>query len=249
MKAVQKVEFVRIEDLKPYALNARKHPKKQIEVLAEAIKKFGFVVPIVVDKDNNIIAGHGRYEALKKLKYDKVPVVRAEWLSEKEVQALRILDNRIHDMSGWDYDMLKVDLSTLDEEFKLSFDFSWAERQKVYTLKVERPIYEPKGIAVSPQNCYDDTRYRELLQEIEQLEADEDMKQLLRLAATRFIVFKFDLLAELYAQLDSEHIARMFERLALVIPDFNHAIEDGFVELNARLKRLYEQQHGKEVEA
>lgn len=80
--------------LKTYEKNAKKHDKKQIANVAESIKQFGFVQPIVLDKDNNVIIGHCRLEAAKKLHLDEVPCVMADDLTDEQVKKLRLLDNK-----------------------------------------------------------------------------------------------------------------------------------------------------------
>lgn len=119
-----KIEQVKTRDIKPYKLNAKKHPKEQIEGLAESIKRFGFTQPIVVDKNNEIIIGHGRLEAAKSMDMKDVPCLRLEKLSEAEVKGLRLIDNRIAE-TGWDQDLLTVDLEDFDfdfESFNIDFD-------------------------------------------------------------------------------------------------------------------------------
>lgn len=112
-----KITEIEIGKLKPYKLNAKKHPPEQIDGIALSIKKFGFYAPVVVDENNNIIAGHGRLEAAKLIGAKTVPVVRLEGLSEQDVRALRLIDNRIAE-TGWDAGILA-------EEFAdLSFDFA-----------------------------------------------------------------------------------------------------------------------------
>lgn len=108
------IEYVPIADIKPYEKNARTHPKKQIELLAENIKRFGFTTPILVDKDNVLIAGHGRLEALKELGKTEAPAVRLEKLSPKEVKALRLADNQLAQMSEWEMDLVIEELKDLD---------------------------------------------------------------------------------------------------------------------------------------
>lgn len=109
-----KIEHLKIEDIKPYEKNARTHPKKQIELLAENIKRFGFTTPVLVDKDNTLIAGHGRLEALKTLGETEVPAVRLEKLTPKEVKALRLADNQLAQMSEWEMDLVIEELKDLD---------------------------------------------------------------------------------------------------------------------------------------
>jgi ParB family transcriptional regulator, chromosome partitioning protein len=120
-----KIEKVKIKDLKEYKLNSKKHPKEQVEGLAESIKRFGFTQPVVIDANNEIIIGHGRLSAAHSLGMKDVPCLRLENLSEAEVRTLRILDNRISE-TGWDIEILNEDLKTLDadfSEFNVNFDF------------------------------------------------------------------------------------------------------------------------------
>ena len=90
-----------INEINPYIKNAKKHPEKQIKLIAESIKRFGFDSPIIIDKSNEIIAGHGRLEAAKLLGLTDVPVILKENLTEQEVKAYRLADNKIAE-SEWD---------------------------------------------------------------------------------------------------------------------------------------------------
>jgi ParB/RepB/Spo0J family partition protein len=97
-----------INALKPNARNARTHSKKQIRQIADSIAAFGFVVPILIDEDGNIIAGHGRYEAAKLLGLKQVPVIVVQGLSEAKRRAVALADNKIAENAGWDREMLAV---------------------------------------------------------------------------------------------------------------------------------------------
>lgn len=110
------IETLKISQLKTYDKNARTHPKKQIDLLAKNIQRFGFTVPVLVDKNNEIIAGHGRILAMKQLGNDEVPCVKMENLSEEEVKALRLADNQLGLMSDWDMDLVIDELKGLDSE-------------------------------------------------------------------------------------------------------------------------------------
>ncbi len=109
-------DTIAISDIKPYEKNAKTHPKKQVELLAENITRFGFTTPCLVDKDNNLIAGHGRLEAVKTLGWTDVPCVRMENLTEDEVKALRLADNKLAEMSEWDMALVTDELKELDDE-------------------------------------------------------------------------------------------------------------------------------------
>lgn len=112
-----KIIEIQISELKKYSLNSKRHPQAQIEGIAESIKRFGFTQPIVVDKNNEIIIGHGRLDAAKLAGLAKVPCVILDSLSEQEIKALRLIDNRIAE-TGWDTDLLGLDLK------EITFDFA-----------------------------------------------------------------------------------------------------------------------------
>lgn len=118
-----KVENKKLDELIPYEKNAKKHDKTQINNVAESIRQYGFVQPIVVDKDGVIVIGHCRYEAAKVLGMKDVPCVCVDNITEEQVKALRIVDNKSNE-SPWDMDLLVQEL----EEIDLSvFDFDWNE--------------------------------------------------------------------------------------------------------------------------
>ena len=107
------IEFVKVSDLKPYDKNAKKHPAEQIDKIAKSIQDFGFRQNLVIDKNNVVIVGHGRLLAAKKLVLVAVPCMRVNSLSEAQIRALRLADNRVAE-SDWDLDLLKLDLEDLD---------------------------------------------------------------------------------------------------------------------------------------
>ena len=115
------VRNISVKDLIPYDRNTKKHDKTQINNVAESIKQYGFVQPIVIDKDNVVVIGHCRLLAAKQLKMKEVPCVCVEDLTEEQVKALRIVDNKSNE-SPWDFDILPDELVTLDLS-NFSFDF------------------------------------------------------------------------------------------------------------------------------
>jgi DNA modification methylase len=110
-----------VDLLHPYARNARTHTKRQIKMIAESIKAFGFTNPILTDQNNTIIAGHGRLEAAKLLGITKVPTVRLENLSQDQIRAYVIADNRLAEKAGWDESILSIELQHL-VTVELGFD-------------------------------------------------------------------------------------------------------------------------------
>ena len=120
------IEYKKLKALTPYEKNTKKHDKTQINNVAESIKQYGFVQPIVVDKNDVIVIGHCRYEAAKKLKLETVPCVCVDELTDEQVKALRIVDNKSNE-SPWDMEFLadelaEVDLSAFDFDFGVSLD-------------------------------------------------------------------------------------------------------------------------------
>jgi DNA modification methylase len=109
------IETLDINSLIPYARNARTHSEAQIAQIAGSIKEFGFTNPILIDKDNGIIAGHGRVAAARKLNLSQVPCIRLEHLSETQRKAYILADNRIALNSGWEADLLSVEMAELKD--------------------------------------------------------------------------------------------------------------------------------------
>ena len=98
---------VGINDIKPYPNNPRNNDNA-VEVVVNSIKEFGFKVPIIVDKDNVIVAGHTRLKAAKKLGLKYVPCIVAGDLTEEQVKAFRLADNKTSELAQWDFELLKL---------------------------------------------------------------------------------------------------------------------------------------------
>ncbi len=119
----QSVEYLSVGKLQPYSRNARTHSPKQIAQIAASIRTFGFNNPVLIDKDDGIIAGHGRVEAAKQLSLDTVPCLRLEHLNEVEKRAYILADNKLAEKAGWDADILAIELQHLTN-LDLDFDVS-----------------------------------------------------------------------------------------------------------------------------
>lgn len=113
MAKTTKMVEVAVSKLRPYANNAKIHGEEQVEKIAASISEFGFLSPCLIDKDFNLIAGHGRVEAAKKLGLDKVPCVYIEGLTEAQRRAYIIADNRLTELGGWDDELLDSELRDL----------------------------------------------------------------------------------------------------------------------------------------
>jgi len=133
MNTTERFEKVNIDRLVPYARNARTHSKEQILQLRASLREFGFVNPVIVDKDLNVIAGHGRILAAKEEGIGEVPCVFAEHLTEAQKRAYIIADNRLALNAGWDDEMLSVEIADLQAaDFDVSLlGFDDAELNKL----------------------------------------------------------------------------------------------------------------------
>lgn len=120
------IKNIAVKELIPYEKNTKKHDDVQINNVAESISQYGFVQPIVIDKNNVVVIGHCRLLAAKKLKMADVPCVCVEDLTEEQVKALRIVDNKSNE-SPWDFDFLadeldEINLDAFNFDFGVSFD-------------------------------------------------------------------------------------------------------------------------------
>ena len=133
MNATGRFEKVNIDRLVPYARNARTHSKQQIGQLRASLREFGFVNPVIIDKEYNIIAGHGRVLAAREEGFFEIPCVFAEHLTDAQKRAYILADNRLALNAGWDEEMLSVELSDLKgADFDLSLlGFDDAELNKL----------------------------------------------------------------------------------------------------------------------
>jgi len=116
-------EDVAVDELIPYARNARVHTDEHITQLASSIREFGFNTPVLIDDEMNVIAGHGRILAAKKLKIDTVPAVILSHFTTAQKRAFILADNKLHDNSSFDYEMLQTELDELKD---VGFDLSIA---------------------------------------------------------------------------------------------------------------------------
>lgn len=242
-----------VKNLIPYARNSRTHSDEQVAKIAASIKEFGFTNPVLTDGENGIIAGHGRIMAAQRLGLESVPVIELSHLNENQRRAYIIADNRLALESGWDDEMLRVEFEALSEE---GFDLELtgfeldeikdivlgdpSEREfdtEKYTGKIETPIYEMKGKKPEIADLYNNEKTGELTKRIMAADLPDDVRGFLMAAATRHTVFNYENIAEFYAHQDRE-VQELMEQSALVIIDYNKAIEEGYVKLTKALMQL-----------
>ena len=137
------IKNIAVKDLIPYEKNTKKHDDVQINNVAESIKQYGFVQPIVIDKNNVVVIGHCRLLAAKKLKMQEVPCVCVEDLTEEQVKALRIVDNKSNE-SDWLNDILELELPDVDLS-AFDFDFGLDKKKDKEEIEGEVPFTEVLG--------------------------------------------------------------------------------------------------------
>jgi uncharacterized protein YecA (UPF0149 family) len=239
-----KVEYMDPGELIPYAKNAKQHPQKQIDHIANSIKRFGWQQPIVIDKNKVVIIGHGRLMAAKQLNLEKVPVVVDEDLSDEDVKALRLADNKLNE-SEWISSLLDEELAELAidgidmSQFGFITDDIDGISSNPYTGKVNIPQYEPSGEETSISDLVDTVKTDILIDEIESSSLPDDEKEFLKLAAQRHLAFNYKKVAEYYAQATPE-MQELMEKSALVIIDYENAIANGYTRLNSDVKEMFD---------
>lgn len=117
-----KIKDIDVNSIKPYEKNAKKHPEAQIEQIANSIREFGFKQPLVIDKNNVLVIGHGRLAAAMSLGIEKVPCILADDLTPEQIKALRLADNKTNE-SDWDMDFLDIELDDITDIDMSQFGF------------------------------------------------------------------------------------------------------------------------------
>lgn len=121
-----RIEYLPISDIIPYEFNARKNAEA-IQAVKKSIEQFSFAIPVVIDGDNNLIAGHTRVEAAKLLNMPEVPTIRLSHLSEAAVKAFRLIDNKVASIATWDTDLLAAEMQTLRGEGFDMLGYGWSQ--------------------------------------------------------------------------------------------------------------------------
>lgn len=121
--------YKNIDELKPYEKNPRNN-SKSVKYVMQSIKQFGFKVPIIIDKDNVIVCGHTRYKASKKLKLDTVPCIIADDLTEEQIKAFRLADNKVSEKSEWDFDLLDDEINDILSIDLMDFGFEFVDEEE-----------------------------------------------------------------------------------------------------------------------
>ena len=233
------IEYRSIESIFPYEKNPRINDDA-VPAVMESIKEFGFKIPIVLTADNVIVAGHTRIKAAKQLGMKEVPCVIADDLSEEQIKAFRLADNKSAEIATWDEELLQQELSEILDIDMSMFGFGEGEtdfadeiEDNTYTMKTNIPQYEITGECPTIAEMLDKEKSKELIAEIEKVEGiTEEERQFLKDAAGRHNVFNYRNIAEYYAHATPE-MQRLMEKSALVIIDIDNAIANGYASLFA----------------
>lgn len=238
------IEYKPIEKVIPYDKNPRQNDDA-VQYVAESIKEFGFINPILLDASGTVMAGHTRLKAAKQLGMKEVPVVYVDDLSEEQAKAFRLADNKTAEFASWDEGLLEQELAEIleldmslfgfDEESTLADELV----DDKYTLAVNIPQYEITGDCPTFDDMLDADKSDELISEIQQSGVSEDEKRFLIAAAYRHNVFNYRNIAEYYAHASAE-MQRLMEKSALVIIDVDDAIANGYATLTSDILDMME---------
>lgn len=142
------IVYKKLEELKPYEKNPRRNDEA-VEYVANSIQEFGFKVPIIIDKEGTIVAGHTRYKASKKLDLEQVPCIIADDLNEQQIKAFRLADNKVGEIAEWDFSLLDNELDDiLDinmENFGFDLNFDDEQEKEIVEDEVPEVPEEPKS--------------------------------------------------------------------------------------------------------
>ena len=229
-----------ITEVIPYDKNPRKNDNA-VDMVANSIRAFGFQSPIIIDEQNVIICGHTRFKAAKKLGLKKVPCVVARGLTDAEIRAYRIADNKVGELAEWDKALLVEELNMCDIDMaQFGFDENTDSLDSEKYSQIGDLIqYEPKTECPNINDLIDESKQKELMNNIANATASQEIKDFLIKAATRHYQFNYSKVAEFYAH-QTREVQELMEQSGLVIIDFKDAIKNGFVELVESLKQLAE---------
>ena len=226
----------RLSEIHPYENNPRFNDEA-VDAVAASIQEFGFKVPIVLDSEGVIVAGHTRWKAALKLQLEEVPCVVADDLSPEQIKAFRLADNKVAELAYWNEEALAKELEEIADIDMSAFGFDGEEsdlgdemEDDTYTAAVNLPQYEVTGKKPTIAEMLDTEKADTLIAKIQGSGVSEEEKAFLIRAAHRHNVFNYGNVAEYYAHATPEMQALM-EESALVIIDVGNAIANGYATL------------------
>lgn len=157
------VQEISVSELIPYENNPRNN-LGAVDAVAESIRNFGFKVPIVIDSENVIVCGHTRLMAAKKLGLDKVPCIVADDLTDEQIKAFRLADNKTAELAEWDFSKLEAELAELADIDMSQFGF-----EELETESIELDDNSEKNSVVVSINCGDVNNYEEIKERLQNI--------------------------------------------------------------------------------
>ena len=177
MKQRDNIVYKPIKELKPYKKNAKKHPKEQVEQIANSIKEFGFTQPVLIDKHNNVVAGHGRVLGAKKAGLKEVPTLCLDDLTEEQIKAYRLADNKLNE-SDWDFTLVDEEIDRLlvsDIDMSLfGFDMPMDDIELEKEMREVKFKTKEKHLVIVP--CKSEKETKRVQKELERLGYKCDVK-------------------------------------------------------------------------
>ena len=251
-------DILPIDALLEFQGNLKTITRANLDKLKRSILKHGFTAPIFVWKgvDNHILDGHQRLKALIEMRQEGyniplLPVVYIDADSEAHAkEKLLYITSQYGDFTtegfnefaeGLDFSF--DDIRLTDGDFFSGFNNDEQnDKDEKYTTKIESPIYEPKGEKPDLTELFDVKKYNKLIEAIENSDISDDQKSFLKIAASRHVEFNYANIANYYAHSDIE-IQKLMEDSALVVIDFDKAIQEGYVKLSSNIDAYYNEEN------
>lgn len=171
---IDKIVWISVDELLTYPNNAKRHDARQIERIKESIERFGFNDPIAIDSGNVIIEGHGRLIASKELGYEKLPCIYLDHLTEEEAKAYRNIHNKLTMDTGFDYDLLQIDLGEITNipmsDFGFETEKETPEEELIEVQDVHEYEFDQKGRVIFSYKDGDEEEWLKKLLGVEELD-------------------------------------------------------------------------------
>ena len=240
---------VKISKVKGNPSNPRIIKNDKFKKLVKSIKEFPEMLklrPIVVDENMIVLGGNMRLKASKDAGLSEVWIDVAEGLTEEQKKEFIVKDNV--GFGEWEWDILANEWDSVQlAEWGLDVwenEDDVKEEEEVYTKNIKAPTYEPKNEKPKEEELYNEDKVKELIKKIGFSNIEKEEKEFLIKAAYRHTVFNYQSIADFYAHSNKE-VQELMEDSALVIIDFNKAIENGYVKLSKELEKSYTEDYEK----
>jgi hypothetical protein len=239
--------------------NYRKHNDRNKELIKKSLEECGAGRSIVIDNDDEIIAGNGIYEQAQALNIpvkvietdgsELVVVKRTDLNTDDERRKkLAVMDNSTSDSSEFDIDLMSEDFTNgelLDMGVVIPEDVEVEVEDSKYTRKVSIPVYEIKGEEPEISEMIDTNKADKFIKQIQEMDIPDELKKFLIDSATRLYEFNYSKIAEFYAH-QNKDVQDIMEKLALVLIDVDKAIENGYVKMNSIIEDIFQSERNEE---